>query len=192
MGKLLRLFHRAPDDGDIANGNGHAPVDESEPHLLRKPLHERGNVLRTLRRQRRHGRNAGDVSRDALDVERRVRRRVEVRDGAHDIAGECQRHPVLFIARVHGNAVFRRLQRLERQRRQSLHVRQWHVENLDLGLVLLFPTGFLNVHIHAEPDDLGVRTLPGSRVEAALGERDVRFKQLFGEARVHSVSPSST
>jgi hypothetical protein len=99
---------------------------------------------------------------------------------------------VLFIARVHGNAVFRRLQRLERQRRQRLHVRQWHVENLDLGLVLLFAAGFLDVHIHAELDNLRVRTLPGNRVEAALGERDVRFKQLFGEARVHSVSPSST
>lgn len=99
---------------------------------------------------------------------------------------------MLFIARVHGNAVFRRLQRLERQRRQRLHISQWHVENFDLGLVLLFPAGLLDVHIHAEPDDLGVRTLPGSRVEAALGERNVRFKQLFGEARVHSVSPSST
>ena len=192
MGKLLRLLHRAPDKGNIAKGNGDAPVDESEPHLLREPLHERGHVLRALRSQGRHRRDAGHVARDALDVERRVRRRVEVRDGAHDVAGERQRHPVLFIARVHGNAVFRRLQRLERQRRQHLHIRQGHIENLDFGLVLLFPARFLDVYVHPEPDDLGVRPLPGGRIEAALGERDVRFKQLFGEARVHSVSPSST
>lgn len=55
-----------------------------------------------------------------------------------------------FVARVHGNAVFRRLQRLERQRRQRFHVRQGHIENFDLGLVLLFPARLLDVHIYSD------------------------------------------